>query len=267
MHPNFIVLMRHGESQLAQEEDLPSRIPDHQIPLTAVGRLQAREAGQKLRRLLELQSETLGVNLLDNIWFHVSPYKRARETFEGVLETLKPRAFRLWEEPRLREQDFGNFQTVDGIRQAKAERHRFGHFYYRFPHGESGADVYDRMSSYLETLHRQFRRPDFPRVIVLVGHGITSRLFLMRWFHWNVDVFESLENLNNCEIVLMKREMEMEMERDVKEEEEAEEKRVRASPGEACDLCIGGTGTMRRHRYKLITPLRRWKNPERTSSL
>lgn len=42
-------------------------------------------------------------------------------------------------------QDFGNFQDMEGKEREKTERLRFGRFFYRFPNGESGADVYDRM--------------------------------------------------------------------------------------------------------------------------
>lgn len=45
-----------------------------------------------------------------------------------------------------REQDFGNFQDAEGKKREKADRLRFGRFYYRFPDGESGADVYDRLT-------------------------------------------------------------------------------------------------------------------------
>ena len=81
----------------------------------------------------------------DTLMFYTSPYQRARETTEGILGTLvgengsgtRPEAkgaieerdadadrnpdeddgvffkrerIKVWEEPRLREQDFGNFQ-------------------------------------------------------------------------------------------------------------------------------------------------------------
>ena len=47
---------------------------------------------------------------------------------------------------RARRADFGNFQDAEGKQKEKAERLRFGRFFYRFPNGESGADVYDRMT-------------------------------------------------------------------------------------------------------------------------
>jgi len=42
--------------------------------------------------------------------------------------------------------DWGNFQDPGEVEICQIERRRFGHFYYRFPNGESGADVYDRVT-------------------------------------------------------------------------------------------------------------------------
>ena len=35
----------------------------------------------------------------------------------------------------------GNYQDPKIIKKCKAERHKFGSFYYRYPHGESASDV------------------------------------------------------------------------------------------------------------------------------
>lgn len=57
------------------------------------------------------------------------------------------------EECRVREQDFGNFQEEQRMKAIKETRERFGRFFYRFPEGESAADVYDRVSSKIFLLH------------------------------------------------------------------------------------------------------------------
>jgi len=49
-------------------------------------------------------------------------------------------------EPRLREQDFGNFQDSERMEKIYGERQKFGRFFYRFPDGEAGTDVYDRVA-------------------------------------------------------------------------------------------------------------------------
>ncbi len=40
---------------------------------------------------------------------------------------------------------------------------------------------------------------------LIVTHGLTLRLFLMRWLHWSVEEFESVANPENCEIVIMEK--------------------------------------------------------------
>jgi broad specificity phosphatase PhoE len=156
----------------------------------------------------------------DTIQFFTSPYRRTRETTEGILRTLTsddpeqgPSPFlrhniKVYEEPRLREQDFGNFQPCSAeMERMWQERADYGHFFYRIPDGESAADAYDRVSGFNESLWRQFGDADFPSVCVLVTHGLMTRIFLMKWYHWSVEYFEDLRNVNHCETLVMKQNM------------------------------------------------------------
>ena len=52
------------------------------------------------------------------------------------------------------EQQFGNFQRTEDMEKYKRLRHEFGRFYYRFPDGESGLDVFGRVASFIGTLFR-----------------------------------------------------------------------------------------------------------------
>jgi len=101
--------------------------------------------------------------------------------------------------------DFGNYQNHEEVERAMQERRSYGHFFYRFPNGESGADVCDRVSTFLETLHRDFQKESALQNVIIVTHGLTLRLFLMRWFHWTVEEFESLSNPNNGEFFIMEK--------------------------------------------------------------
>lgn len=85
------------------------------------------------------------------------------------------------------------------------ERAAYGHFFYRIPNGESAADAYDRVSGFNESLWRQFEEEDFPSVLVLVTHGLMTRVFLMKWYHYSVEYFEDLRNVEHCEFVVMGR--------------------------------------------------------------
>jgi broad specificity phosphatase PhoE len=40
---------------------------------------------------------------------------------------------------------------------------------------------------------------------VIVTHGLAFRLFLMRWFHWSVEQFETTYNPGNGEVAIINR--------------------------------------------------------------
>ncbi|MDI9887887.1 histidine phosphatase family protein [Streptomyces sp. HNM0645] len=185
--PRRIVLVRHGESEGNADDSVYERKPDHALSLTDRGWHQAEETGNRLRGLFGHERVSV----------YVSPYRRTHQTLHAL--RLDPRLVRVREEPRLREQDWGNWQERDAVRLQKAYRDAYGHFFYRFPQGESGADVYDRVGAFLESLYRSFESPEHPPNVLLVTHGLTMRLFCMRWFHWTVPEFESLSNPDNGE--------------------------------------------------------------------
>lgn len=64
------------------------------------------------------------------------------------------------------------------------------------------------MSGFNDTLWRSFGDDDFASVCVLVTHGLMTRVFLMKWYHFSVEYFEDLRNVDHCEFVVMKRSQE-----------------------------------------------------------
>ena len=105
------------------DENLYATVPDNQMPLSAKGRTQARAAAQTLK----------GIIGNETVKFYVSPYVRTLQTFAELAKVLEPKQWTVREEPRLREQDFGNFQNTEKILRCRQERKLFGAFYYRFP--------------------------------------------------------------------------------------------------------------------------------------
>lgn len=61
----------------------------------------------------------------------------------------------------------------------------------RFPDGESGSDVYNRVSIFEDHLIRDMKASRFSAAtsLCLVTHGLTMRVFMMRWFNWTVESF------------------------------------------------------------------------------
>lgn len=50
----------------------------------------------------------------------------------------------------------------------------------------SGADVFDRVSTFLETFYRDIQKGMCGKNTVFVSHGLFCRLFLTRFYHWTV---------------------------------------------------------------------------------
>lgn len=96
----MIILIRHAQSEGNKNRSIHQMIPDHRVKLTDEGQrqvcfhyhgspsytctlltssLQAVEAGRRLRSMLKPD---------DNIQFFTSPYRRTRETTEGILSSL-----------------------------------------------------------------------------------------------------------------------------------------------------------------------------------
>jgi broad specificity phosphatase PhoE len=131
---------------------------------------------------------------------YVSPYVRALRTFALLDVTVD----RMVPEPRLREQDWGNLQDPVEQEVEKRKRHEFGHFFYRLPHGESGADVDDRVASFLNNLEiRISKDQSHPDTVLVVSHGLTMRLLCRRMFSWSIDLFESLSNPEHCAVRIL----------------------------------------------------------------
>lgn len=66
----------------------------------------------------------------DRVHLYTSPYERTQQTTAGIVEALVENGIdhRVVQEPRLREQDFGNFQG--GLREMNRvwkERAHYGH--------------------------------------------------------------------------------------------------------------------------------------------
>ncbi|XP_077248185.1 phosphoglycerate mutase-like protein AT74H isoform X1 [Tasmannia lanceolata] len=205
--PRRIILVRHGQSEGNVDESVYTMVPDPEIGLTQKGWKDSEECGRKIRDLIEKDQ-------VDDwkIYFYASPYERTLQTVRGLGKVFeRDRIVAVREEPRLREQDFGNFQDRERMRIEKTIRLRYGRFFYRFPNGESAADVYDRITGFRETLRADIDigrfQPPGQRTenmnLIIVSHGLTLRVFLMRWYKWTVEQFEGLRNFGNGGMLVM----------------------------------------------------------------
>ncbi|CAK9113878.1 Phosphoglycerate mutase-like protein AT74 (At-74) [Durusdinium trenchii] len=189
LRPRRIILVRHGESVGNRDKTAYQHTPDSKIELTPLGELQGAAAGQQIRTLVGNGT----------VRFFYSPYMRTRQTLQEILKAFKGQQIEMCAEPRLREQDFGNFQDAQQMELVYRERQKFGRFYYRFPNGEAGTDVFDRVSDFWSSLLRSMDTSPVEN-LVLVTHGLLMRIFCMVYFHWTVEEFEEVWNPSNCEV-------------------------------------------------------------------
>jgi broad specificity phosphatase PhoE len=193
MKPKRIILIRHGESEGNIDKTMYNQKPDYALLLTEKGKQQAEAAGVALKELVQDEK----------IRFYVSPLFRTRQTFRQIIKSFPSDRFEYREEPRLREQEWGHLRSKEECDLVEKERDAYGTFYFRIPDGESAADVYDRVSDFFNTFYRDIQKDSFPPNAVMVTHGMSIRLFLMRWFHFSVEEFEQIANPANCAIVVM----------------------------------------------------------------
>lgn len=169
-------------------------MPDSDIGLTDNGHRQAMGAGQKLHSIIGTEST----------YVYMSPYLRSRQTWENIKKAFLPyQIIAERQDPRLREVELGNIDNLPNLSKELEEQKRTKRFFYRFSGGESGADVYDRASLFLDTLIHEMNTGchDSTQNIVIVSHGFFIRLFLMRYFRWTIDHMMNTKKMENCEII------------------------------------------------------------------
>jgi broad specificity phosphatase PhoE len=201
-----VVLVRHARSTANDDPSVYLTVPDHAIPLARPDDDPAALAAGDALRGLGLDPA------LVCSWY--SPYLRCRQTQDLVLA----RAFgdaagivRCRESFLLREQEFGDWDSLtdaeiaaeDPARHARLRRmtDALGRFYFRYPHGESRADVVERMTLFLGKLHRS-RYADH----VVFLHGVTQRAFRMAWMNLPAEWFETEPNPGNASVLRIARE-------------------------------------------------------------
>ena len=187
--PKRIILVRHGNSIANNNYDILQNTPDNKIVLSEKGIEQAKEAGKRLKKLLGNES----------IQFYVSPYKRTRQTYEYILESLKDNLSDCIISPAIREQEYGNLQS-DMDKQFE-EQKKVGVFFYRFKDGESGSDVHARISIFLQYLFRRILSIDYHAWdnVVIVSHELTLKFFMMNFLNLPVKEYENIKGLKNAE--------------------------------------------------------------------
>ncbi|MFA7689306.1 MAG: histidine phosphatase family protein [Bacilli bacterium] len=200
----MIFLIRHGESiqNVEMDNEITEGMPDPDVYLTDKGMEQAYHTGVKLKEYL-LENEIDSTNA--RMW--VSPYLRTVQTAKLINESLNIES--VFEDPRIVEKDFGNFGSIKKekwkeidpitlntmVRKYESIR---GRFFSRFPNGESPFDVYNRISTFIETIFRDDKDPIF-----IVSHGDTIRCLIMRFLHKDLNWYYDEKTPTNASVIMI----------------------------------------------------------------
>jgi len=177
--PQQVWLVRHGQSAGNVARDLAEAAAGHRIdiaqrdvdvPLSELGERQSQALGSWFAALPPEQQPTVVLH---------SPYVRAMETANILMQRLDRSRLVVESDERLREKEFGILDrlTTHGIAHLHPElyeqRNHVGKFYFRPPGGESWCDVILRLRSVVDTLNREFCRER----VLIVAHQVTVNCF------------------------------------------------------------------------------------------
>jgi broad specificity phosphatase PhoE len=165
----ILYLARHGETVWNRDGRFQGRLDS---PLTRLGLDQARRMGETLAQLIP-RSERQDWTIV------ASPLGRAQHTARIIAGILGLAGAGMETEARLAEVDIGSWAGLD---MAEIEACSSGaldgttrhDWHFRAPDGESHAAMSERIASFLAAASHRER-------LILVGHGVTSRVLRGRY--------------------------------------------------------------------------------------
>lgn len=207
-----IYFVRHGESMANVDLNEYKNKPDHAIELTPKGIEQAENTGRFFAQHFQKMKDDLGYMPHVRLW--QSPYLRTRQTADGILSQCNEFIESRREDTMLVEQQFGLF---DGLTEEEQQQmypieyqhycHNLTHngkYWASFPQGESPFDVDKRTRLMQGTFARDAEKHGIEHIIV-VSHGITTRVMTMRYLHESYEYYNNERNPANGSVRLLER--------------------------------------------------------------
>ena len=196
-----IFLIRHGESMQNTKENYLIGLPDHKVYLTKTGKIEARLAGEFLKKYIKDNQIDISKSVM---W--ISPYTRTRET-AGIINSILG-IQKVKEDITLIEQQYGLFsdKEIETLKRMYPEQFAFydnyyqndGKFYAKLPQGESPFDVALRTKQFIDTIYR-----DKEDVLFVVSHGTTIKTIVMNFMHYSPEWYSNEITPGNCSIRLI----------------------------------------------------------------
>jgi len=182
--------MRHAESLEDIDKNAYERIADEDMPLSEHGREQAMAFGSKF--VYELGASK-------HLHLILSPSKRVLETAEIIISGMPVHIqWSLSTEHLIAKQNWGSV-TIRNREEVEKERYRTGVLRYKFPDGESGAEMLFRFDLFAKKL-KQGMIDKTASNILIITHGFGLRVLLKSLLGWTEEYFESLAHPHHCDL-------------------------------------------------------------------
>ena len=197
-----IYIVRHGQSKgnARDVNETEGYVIDSNVELTDLGHLQTASAGGVLNNYLKSKNGA----------FFISPFERTRDTAENIKGNLKSKFSQNYdyiEDPRLVEQDFGDFDFQYFEKWPEISPHSYfinqaryndehGRFFARLENGENMLDVYNRVSLFVKTRLETSKYKEN----IIVTHGCTSRALIMFMLGLKVEDYYTMDVPGNASI-------------------------------------------------------------------
>ena len=193
-----IYIVRHGEAVHQVNSDVWKTYADEDIPLSSLGRRQAKECGLFFQSLNLSPEDTLLIT---------SPYVRATETADEIKKVVQiPQVI---ENPLLVEQNFGIFTglsteqcylTYPKLAKKYDLQEKIGGSYrVTPPDGESKEDVVKRTQEFVKGLGELLDSTPYQNIII-VAHCVIDRALFKTLNQASEEWFLQQERLKNCAI-------------------------------------------------------------------
>jgi broad specificity phosphatase PhoE len=185
-----IFVMRHAESLEDIDKTAYERLADENMPLSDLGVKQAEAFALSFGGLLPEGSR---------LCIYTSSSTRVCQTAEIIDKSLSMRISIIREtDLRLRKQNWGDV-TIHNRTEIERERYRIGMLRYKFPGGESGNELLERLTVFSQDLLARMENISVDNILI-INHGFEMRVFLMAFLGWNEEYFETLAHPAHCEL-------------------------------------------------------------------
>lgn len=179
-----LYIIRHAVSIGNKNPLVYKQMNDSDIPLAEDGYEQANEVAIKLKSYLN-----------DEAFIITSPYTRAKQTTNIIASHFKD--VKIVESPLIYEREWGKLRDEYESFKTREERNHLFDFYRRPDNGESFADCYQRAWNFLNWLKTQDNQ-----LAIIVSHGEFIKMMLMIIDNIEVEDFETIPKIKNCELIV-----------------------------------------------------------------